>query len=94
MYSVKLIYPKLTKQEKENAKAMFIFDKYKKSLETAKIFKGHYLICKEHIANGLQTKNLKECTEAMRLGAIQYFNESQVFLKQYQEFEENRKYPN
>lgn len=76
---------KYTKQELENSKASTIYKKYTEALTTAKSRKEYYLTAK---------KAGHETTQYWKDQVLKYWELSQKYLAEYNEFEKNREYPN
>ncbi len=84
---------KYTKQEKENSQSMAIYKKYEKYLELAKENKSDYLDAKK-LQKVSTSESFDKIVEMYKKSAIEYWEKSQKFLEEYNEFEKNRKYPN
>ena len=94
MRASNLTIPFLTKVEKENIQAMAIHRNYKKYLELAQGSKKDYLWCKALPRIREDESRLEEMIKMFKKDAIEYWEKSQKYLAEYNEFEKNRKYPN
>lgn len=88
-----LSIPAYTKQEKENSQAMAIYRQYEKYLRLAKKDKEDYLDAKA-MQKERTSDALDKIVAIYKKSAIEYWEKSQKFLEEYNEFEKNRKYPN
>ena len=88
-----LTMPAYTKQEKENSQAMAIYRQYEKYLRLAKKNKEEYLDAKK-LQQERTSDSLDKIVALYKESAIEYWEKSQKFLEEYNEFEKNRKYPN
>jgi hypothetical protein len=94
MKASNLRVPKYNKQELENAKAVSIYNKYKYNLESANENKEYYLKLKSRLKEGIEDEKLNRAIAQLKELAIEYWNKSQEYKKEYEDFEKNRKYPN
>lgn len=85
--------PAYTKQDKENSQAMAIYRKYEGYLKLAKENKSDYLDAKA-MQKERTSDAIDKIVEMYKKSAIEYWEKSQKFLEEYNEFEKNRKYPN
>jgi len=90
MKSSNLQIAKFTKEESLNAKAMFIYKKYEYNLREAKKAKEDYLFCKEKFLKGNTTEVLIQLTADFKKDALEYWEKSQLFLLEYNNFNKNR----
>ena len=81
-------YSQLTKQESENIQAMNIYNRYKATLKSAYASKDDYLAVKKVATASAETVSF------FKTNAIEYWEKSQALLKEYNDFELNRKYKN
>ena len=88
-----LTHPAFTRVEKENCQAMAIYRNYEKYLKWAKENKADYLKCKEW-QKVKTSESLDRLVIMFKENAIEYWEKSQKYLAEYNEFEKNRKYPN
>ena len=85
--------PTYTPKEKENCQAMAIYRNYENYLKWAKENKADYLKCKEW-QKVKTSESLDRLVIMFKENAIEYWNKSQDYLAEYNEFGKNRKYPN
>lgn len=90
MKSSDLTLAKFTKEESLNAKAMFIYRKYEYNLREAKKAKEDYLFCKNKFSQGNNSDALIKFMAMCKKDALEYWEKSQSFLLEYNDFKKNR----
>ena len=90
MKSSNLTLSTFTKEESLNAKAMFIYRKYEYNLREAKKAKEDYLFCKDKFSKGNTTEVLIQLMTDFKKDALEYWEKSQSFLLEYNNFKKNR----
>lgn len=91
--SKNLTHPELTKVETENCQSFKIHKKYKNYLNLANENKFLYLELKQKALTN-NSESLKLYIFQIKSDALEYWNLSQKYLNEYNNFELSRKYKN